>query len=101
MHHIQEVIRCEGGNEYKEGQPSWMKSRKANCIVEAVGEAVIVDEDLESIDSALWQQLEVDEENAELEGFRLDAWKEEVEEATPEPPPAPAPAPLRRSNRRK
>jgi hypothetical protein len=80
-----------------------MKSRKVNYIIEVVGEVVIEDEDkdedLESVDSALWQQLEVYSEDVELEGFGGDVWEEEVEEAALEL--SPAPAPLRRSNRRK
>jgi len=34
IHHVKKVIRCEGGNEYKEGRPSWMKSREVNRMVE-------------------------------------------------------------------
>jgi len=68
---------------------------------------------LESVNSALWEQLEVYSKDAELEGFRVDVWEEEVEVAGPDPlptpapapalapAPAPAPVPLRRSNRRK
>ena len=56
IHHIQEVIRYKGGNEYKEGWPNWMKSREVNCIVKIVGEVVVKDEDkdFESVNSALW-----------------------------------------------
>jgi len=53
MHHIQEVIRYKGGNEYKEGRLSWMKSREVNRIVEIVPEAGGEGEDSESEDSAL------------------------------------------------
>ena len=38
VHHIKEVIRCEGGNEYKEGRPSWMKSRQVTRMVEILEE---------------------------------------------------------------
>ena len=55
IYHIQEVIRCEGGNDYKEGRPSWMKSREVNRIVKVLEKTVLEGEDLESVDSALWE----------------------------------------------
>jgi len=90
-----------------------MKSCEVNRIVEVLEKTVLEGEDLESVDSALWEQLEVYSEDAELEGFRVDVWEEEVEVAGPDLlptlapvpapalAPAPAPVPLRRLNRRK
>jgi hypothetical protein len=96
-HHIQEVIRCEGGNEYKEGRPNWMKSREIHQIIEVLEEEGI-DLRSESGDSAPWQSSGVYSEDEELE--REDIWAEEEEECLPQPEPEPT-RPTRRSNRRK
>ena len=46
-----------------------MKSRKVNRIVKVLEKTVVEGEDLESVDSALQEQLEVYSEDTELEGF--------------------------------
>ena len=53
MHYIQEVIRYKGGNKYKEGQPSQIKSRKVNYIIKVGPDVGGEGEDSGSEDSAL------------------------------------------------
>ena len=112
MHHIKEVIRCEGGNEYKEGRPSWMKSRVVTRMVE-----VLEDEDFgsESTASDLWEDSGLDSDDEEKELVREPVFVDEVEVRAPLQEPEPEPElpqpllqvaisverPLRRSGRKK
>ena len=80
-----------------------MKSCKVNRIIKVLEKTVVKGEDLESVDSALQEQLEVYSEDAKLEGFRIDIWEDIAEVAGPDllPALAPAPVPLRQSNRKR
>jgi hypothetical protein len=105
-HHIKEVIRCEGGNEYKEGRPSWMKSREVNRMIEKVfeGEEDLDESEGELIDSNLWVDSGLYSEDEELERELI--WVDEgelyVPLRKPEPEPEserPVPAPVRAAAR--
>ncbi|KAK3349749.1 hypothetical protein B0T25DRAFT_548856 [Lasiosphaeria hispida] len=66
-HHIQEVIRCEGGNEYKEGRPSSLKSRKVNCLEESIEDNETLDSEVDSVDSASWHLPDVYSKDEEVQ----------------------------------
>ena len=116
MHHIKEVIRCEGGNEYKEGRPNWMKSRVVTRMVETLEEEEGFGS--ESTDLDLWEDSGLDSDDEEMELVREPVFVDEEEVRAPlwEPEPEPEPEqelratqqvvvaaerPLRRSGRRK
>ena len=78
-----------------------MKSREVNRIVEVLEKTMVEGEDLESVDLALWEQLEVYSEDAELEGFGVDIWEDVAEVAGLDLLLALALVPLRRLSRKR